>query len=244
VGSSYINHFLQPDSLIPDPSNPQAWNRYSYVGNRPINFNDPTGHKPCDEEKGCDGTLPKLDRSGGGNRVFDEERHRGYYDRPIKERKTLDDKIHAEIDHRFDPFSGWLPLSVKYETSEYPTYDYYALNAYEQAGFDLIQIASNNQDNPMKEDDWLNSDVDIDYIYSKGVRGQPPGHKFFLNYMGRDVNNPSNYEANYLNALMTTHPQQLKDAKDAYYEQLIFVHGSSLGAWEYLQMSIGVNGPD
>lgn len=42
--SSYINHFLQPDTLIPDPSNPQAWNRYSYVMNRPVNFNDPTGH--------------------------------------------------------------------------------------------------------------------------------------------------------------------------------------------------------
>jgi hypothetical protein len=36
--------------LIPDPSNPQAWNRYSYVGNRPINFNDPTGHRPTE---GC-----------------------------------------------------------------------------------------------------------------------------------------------------------------------------------------------
>jgi pyocin large subunit-like protein len=45
VGSSYINHFIQPDSLIPDPSNPQAWNRYSYVGNNPVNFNDPTGHQ-------------------------------------------------------------------------------------------------------------------------------------------------------------------------------------------------------
>jgi hypothetical protein len=39
---------LQPDSLIPDPSNPQTWNRYSYVRNNPINFNDPTGHKECD----------------------------------------------------------------------------------------------------------------------------------------------------------------------------------------------------
>jgi RHS repeat-associated protein len=42
--SPYINRFIQPDTLIPDPSNPQNWNRYSYVGNRPINFNDPTGH--------------------------------------------------------------------------------------------------------------------------------------------------------------------------------------------------------
>jgi hypothetical protein len=43
-GSSYINHFIQPDTIIPDPSGPQTFNRYSYVENRPINFNDPTGH--------------------------------------------------------------------------------------------------------------------------------------------------------------------------------------------------------
>jgi RHS repeat-associated protein len=42
--SPYINRFIQPDTLIPDSSNPQAWNRYSYVVNRPVNFNDPTGH--------------------------------------------------------------------------------------------------------------------------------------------------------------------------------------------------------
>jgi RHS repeat-associated protein len=42
--SPYINRFLQPDSIIPDLSNPQSWNRYDYVTNRPVNFNDPTGH--------------------------------------------------------------------------------------------------------------------------------------------------------------------------------------------------------
>jgi hypothetical protein len=42
--SPYINRFLQPDSIIPDPSDPQAWNRYSYVANHPVNFNDPSGH--------------------------------------------------------------------------------------------------------------------------------------------------------------------------------------------------------
>ena len=44
--SPYINRFLQPDSIIPNAGNPQNFNRYSYVGNNPVNFNDPTGHKP------------------------------------------------------------------------------------------------------------------------------------------------------------------------------------------------------
>lgn len=44
--SPYINRFLQPDTIIPDLSNPQSWNRYSYVTNRPINVNDPSGHWP------------------------------------------------------------------------------------------------------------------------------------------------------------------------------------------------------
>jgi hypothetical protein len=41
---------LQPDSLIPDPVNPQNLNRFSYVGNNPVNFSDPSGHSytpPC-----------------------------------------------------------------------------------------------------------------------------------------------------------------------------------------------------
>ncbi len=47
--SSYINRFLQPDSIIPSPANPQSLNRFSYVRNNPINSVDPTGHKECDD---------------------------------------------------------------------------------------------------------------------------------------------------------------------------------------------------
>ncbi len=41
--------------MIPDPSNPQSWNRYSYVTNRPVNFNDPTGHAQSSDDQIKDG---------------------------------------------------------------------------------------------------------------------------------------------------------------------------------------------
>ncbi len=53
----YIGRFLAPDTIVPNPGNPQALNRYSYVGNRPLNLVDPSGHmQACadgDEGGGC-----------------------------------------------------------------------------------------------------------------------------------------------------------------------------------------------
>jgi len=53
--SPILGRFTQPDTII--PGGPQGLNRYSYVGNRPINFNDPTGHMMTDDSDGggkCD----------------------------------------------------------------------------------------------------------------------------------------------------------------------------------------------
>lgn len=59
---SYLNRFLSPDSIIPDPYNPLDWDRYSYVGNNPVNRTDPTGHTYCNIGA-C--KKPKKDGSGG-----------------------------------------------------------------------------------------------------------------------------------------------------------------------------------
>lgn len=42
--SPSLGRFIQPDTIIPGVADPQSWNRYSYVQNRPINLNDPSGH--------------------------------------------------------------------------------------------------------------------------------------------------------------------------------------------------------
>lgn len=46
-----LGRFIQPDSIIPEVGNPQAWNRYSYVNNNPVNFNDPSGRMLIDDDK-------------------------------------------------------------------------------------------------------------------------------------------------------------------------------------------------
>jgi RHS repeat-associated protein len=50
-----LGGFASPDSLIPDPFNPQSLNRYGYVLNNPLRYIDPTGHRECDEQWGCEG---------------------------------------------------------------------------------------------------------------------------------------------------------------------------------------------
>ena len=39
-----LGMFVQADSIIPDSLDPQSWDRYSYVNNNPINYNDPSGN--------------------------------------------------------------------------------------------------------------------------------------------------------------------------------------------------------
>ena len=40
----YLGRFIQPDTLVPDPLNPQAWNRFSYCYNNPTSYVDPSGY--------------------------------------------------------------------------------------------------------------------------------------------------------------------------------------------------------
>jgi RHS repeat-associated protein len=48
-----VGRFISPDTIVPDPNNPQSHNRYAYVLNSPVNYTDPSGHREC--EIICDG---------------------------------------------------------------------------------------------------------------------------------------------------------------------------------------------
>jgi hypothetical protein len=65
---SYLNRWIQPDSIIPDPNNPQSYDRYAYVLNNPLKYIDPNGHATCEEMPWeCDSNGNWLD---GDNILF------------------------------------------------------------------------------------------------------------------------------------------------------------------------------
>ncbi|MBN1371298.1 MAG: RHS repeat-associated core domain-containing protein, partial [Anaerolineaceae bacterium] len=61
--STYLNQFIQPDPILPDPRVPGNWNRYVYSRNNPINLTDPSGKTPClykDDMAACYSKLITL----------------------------------------------------------------------------------------------------------------------------------------------------------------------------------------
>ena len=53
-----IGRFISPDSIVPDPDNPQSLNRYSYCRNNPLAYTDPSGHEEGGTDEG--GFLSNL----------------------------------------------------------------------------------------------------------------------------------------------------------------------------------------
>ena len=47
-----VGRFASADTIVPDPANPQAYNRYSYVNNNPLGYSDPSGHVAEEAENG------------------------------------------------------------------------------------------------------------------------------------------------------------------------------------------------
>ena len=66
-----LGRFASADTIVPDPSDPQSLNRFSYVRNHPTGAIDPSGHGDCNvyQDKGCwppCDVIPAACGGGGG----------------------------------------------------------------------------------------------------------------------------------------------------------------------------------
>jgi len=62
-----IGRFISPDSLVPDPYDPQSLNRYSYCRNSPMSYTDPSGYF-YDPNHPAGSNISVITRGEGYNR--------------------------------------------------------------------------------------------------------------------------------------------------------------------------------
>jgi RHS repeat-associated protein len=74
--SPYLNRWLSPDSIVPDFSDPQSLNRFSYTLNNPVKYSDPSGH--CVVEGDDDKCSPPPPSSLPSGVLYSETY--GYFD--------------------------------------------------------------------------------------------------------------------------------------------------------------------
>ena len=222
---------MQPDTIVPDLSNPQGWNRFSYVTNRPVNFNDPTGHSMDDgcKDYGCDfgassstfSSSSYTPESTGGDPDDKLSGNGGGGDPNNPAVKTDEKLIRQQVEFSslligtMDPFAG--PL----ESPE----DYWGLSkvleffrwAYTENGIDLNRIGINGLENELN---FTNTHDDpFVYIYLSDRKDYLP-YRHFVEKMGLDTENVYNYEPYYLNVLMMHHPNELRAATYSTYQDI------------------------
>ncbi len=69
-----LGRFMSADTVIPDPTNGQSWNRYSFVRNNPLGFTDPSGNEevPVNDDE----FVGPVEPLGDGPGSMDSRNHR------------------------------------------------------------------------------------------------------------------------------------------------------------------------
>jgi len=56
-----LGTFASPDTIVPDPTSGQAWNRYLYVKANPLKYSDPSGHCAIGANENGEQQITKWD---------------------------------------------------------------------------------------------------------------------------------------------------------------------------------------
>ena len=191
-----LGRFAQADSIIPEASQGvQAWDRYAYVNNNPLRYNDPNGHR-----------LTPYDVGGGHEKGSQE-----YY-------RALN---WFELRERSNPFINGLTLNrYTYEKSGKNKLDEMTLDIYYSKGVNLNELELTQAGNPLTHEDFIEHEYP-EWVYLRMITNRNSGlFAEFLVNIGLDSKKTENYEPNYLNALISNNPRQFEEAQYIYYQSL------------------------
>ena len=68
-----LSRFSSADSIVPQPGNPQDWDRYAYTRNNPVDLSDPSGHRPCEGDLDECLSERSFGRSSSINRIVSSD---------------------------------------------------------------------------------------------------------------------------------------------------------------------------
>ena len=128
-----LGRFTQPDSIVPiGRQGTQAWDRYAFVNNNPVRYNDPTGHM-IDEDKG-----------GMKEHISDEDREEDpciIYGQDSAECRATTSPIDLPDTITLHPLDGNIVAEVPiYDSSTPPKIIGYTIYSYHKWDEDSIDI--------------------------------------------------------------------------------------------------------
>jgi len=228
--STLLGRFIQPDSIIPGAGNPQAFNRYAYSNNNPINFIDPTGHMAqVDDGGSCVGIECIKDSA---NKIAEKSENIG---------QTIPWSVNkARILAMMDPIVGYELANTEanngtdFDIDEYQEtyfsilksaqeYDERIMELYNGQGIDLVKFGLDHP--PIGDLPNPSNPINTDMVSGEGLmtklflRKSYAPYFLFLDEMNIDNSNPINYEPNFLNMLMSLYPEKVDRAAWQYYKQ-------------------------
>jgi hypothetical protein len=165
--------------------------------------------------------------------------------------ESPEEAVERLLDELFDPFN--MPPGQPYEGTIYEEMDRILAGAYAYYGYDLAELAASGEDNPLTEDMF------VAYLAAEGLmfvtdpatgdevpvlawlqattrRGHAEPYALALRRIGNlDMDNPLNYERNYLAALFAAHSFQVEQARLSFIHDIVAVFGDdAAGTYEYL----------
>jgi RHS repeat-associated protein len=217
--SPTLGRFLSADTLT--PGGPEGLNRYAYVGNDPINFSDPSGHMPADEECGvmyCKQTKSEVDppyiplpSAPPSSEVSSNPPNNNP---PIITSDPFSPEVKIYLDGIFNPYIG--PGYTSGQRSIDLTQWMGIYDLYESEEIDIDYFASHRKPNPLKYED-INS-LGGEETISLIIRASYTPYTLFLDELKipNTVNDFPNFEPFYLDALMKHFPRSVDRAKLQY----------------------------